>query len=159
ELSIFLGDGQGGFVRTETLDAGSAPVGLTVADVDGDGRLDLLVGNGNGDVLTLLGRGDGTFEPYQRLDRHMGLAVADLNNDGQSEFVFANEALDAVTVQTAATPDFQQGRSDGVLDPNAVKTADLNGDGIPDLVVANGGSNNILVYLGLGNGRFAAAQR
>ena len=32
--------------------------------------------------------------------------------------------------------------------------ADLNGDGIPDLIVANSGSNNVLVYPGLGNGQF-----
>ena len=35
--------------------------------------------------------------------------------------------------------------------------ADLNGDGIPDLIVANSGSNNVLVYPGLGNGQFGPA--
>ena len=32
--------------------------------------------------------------------------------------------------------------------------ADLNGDGIPDLIVANSGGNDVLVYPGLGNGQF-----
>ena len=41
-----------------------------------------------------------------------------------------------------------------MLAPGAVKLADLNGDGIPDLIVANSGSNNVLVYPGLGNGQF-----
>ena len=41
-------------------------------------------------------------------------------------------------------------RSSGILVPGAVKLADLNGDGIPDLVVANSGSNNVLVYPGPG---------
>ena len=51
-------------------------------------------------------------------------------------------------------------RSTGLLSPGAVKLADLNGDGIPDLIVANSGSNNVLVYPGLGNGQFGpAAQR
>ena len=45
----------------------------------------------------------------------------------------------------------------GLLAPGAVKLADLNGDGIPDLIVANSGSNNVLVYPGLGNGQFGPA--
>src|SRR5262249_1266714 len=53
--------------------------------------------------------------------------------------------------------DFQQDRQDGVLNPNTVKLADLNGDGIADLVVANGGGNNVLVYLGVNGGGFSPA--
>ena len=41
-----------------------------------------------------------------------------------------------------------------MLAPGAVLLADLNGDGIPDLIVANSGGNNVLVYPGLGNGQF-----
>ena len=48
-------------------------------------------------------------------------------------------------------------QSTGLLDPGAVKLADLNGDGIPDLIVANSGSNNVLIYPGLGNGQFGPA--
>ena len=42
--------------------------------------------------------------------------------------------------------------------PLAVVVADVNGDGKPDLVVANSGSNNVSVFLGNGNGTFQAAQ-
>ena len=45
----------------------------------------------------------------------------------------------------------------GLLSPGAVKLADLTGNGIPDLIVANSGSNNVLVYPGLGNGQFGPA--
>ena len=41
-----------------------------------------------------------------------------------------------------------------MLAPGAVLLKDLNGDGIPDLIVANSGGNNVLVYPGLGNGQF-----
>ena len=41
--------------------------------------------------------------------------------------------------------------------PTAVATGDVNGDGIPDWVVANGGSNNLWVYLGRGDGTFTQA--
>ena len=49
------------------------------------------------------------------------------------------------------------GDRSGLLAPGAVALADLNGDGIPDLIVANSGSNNVLVYPGLGNGQFGPA--
>src|SRR5262249_24881058 len=53
---------------------------------------------------------------------------------------------------------FQQDRQNGVLAPNAVRVADLNGDGLADLIVANGGGNDVLVYLGQGRDQFATAQ-
>ncbi len=48
-------------------------------------------------------------------------------------------------------------QSTGLLEPGAVALADLNGDNIPDLIVANSGSNNVLIYPGLGNGQFGPA--
>ena len=48
-------------------------------------------------------------------------------------------------------------RATGLLDPGAVRLVDLNGDGIPDLVVANSGNNDVLIYPGLGNGQFGPA--
>src|SRR5262249_42400447 len=80
---------------------------------------------------------------------------ADLNGDGKDDFIFANEALDHVDVHYSQPgQSFTQDRANGLLAPGAVKLADLNRDGIPDLLVANSGANNVLVYLGLGNGQF-----
>ncbi len=167
-ISIFLGDGQGGFTEKVARDgagklvplgAGNVPTGLATRDVDGNGTLDLLVGNEFGDLLRLLGNGDGTFQPYQRLGRDIALAVADLNGDGAEDFIFSNESQDRVAVQySGSDPSFLQDRRNGILAPGAVSVADLNRDGQQDLIVANSGSNNVLVYLGLGNGQFGSAQ-
>jgi len=158
-VSIALGDGQGGFRELPTIDVGPNATGLSVADVNGDGKPDLLVGNTYGDVLVLLGNGDGTFQPYRTVDQQITLAVADLRGDGQKDVIYADQALDRVTVQYGGSgpPSVLGDRSQGLLAPSAVTLADLTGDGIPDLIVANSGGNDVLVYPGLGDGQFGLA--
>ena len=159
-VSIYLGNGKGGFSSPVTYDAGADPTGLTVADLLGNGQLDLLVGNAYGDVLILVGNGDGTFRPFEPVKAAIALAVADLTGNGVLDFVFADQSLNQVTVvygstsQNSNSPQVIGNQTTGVLAPGAVLLADLNGDGIPDLIVANSGGNNVLVYPGLGNGQF-----
>src|SRR5262249_52503011 len=57
-VSIYLGNGQGGFSSPVIYNVGVDPTGLTVADLVGNGQFDLLVGNAYGDVLILVGNGD-----------------------------------------------------------------------------------------------------
>jgi large repetitive protein len=158
DISIFMNNGRGGFITLPRIDAGDDPTGLAVRDVDGDGVADLLVGNDVGDLLVLLGNGDGTFRPYNRADRTVNLAVGDLNGDGNLDFVFSDESQDLLSVQSrgGTTAGFVQGRGNGLLAPGPVAIADMNGDGIPDLIVTNRGGNDVLVYLGLGHSQFAA---
>jgi hypothetical protein len=154
-VSIYLGNGQGGFAPPVTYDAGPDPSGLTVADVNRDGNLDLLIGNAYGDVLVLLGQGDGKFQPYHEANQAVELAVADLTGTGSKDIIYADQSLDRVVVDYGAgNSAVLANQSMGLLDPGAVALADLNGDGIKDLIVANSGSNNVMIYPGLGNGQF-----
>src|SRR5262249_55420184 len=136
------------------VDAGNVPTGLSVADINRDGNLDLLVGNEFGDVLIILGNGDGTFRPFTRADRAVPFVVTDLAGRGARDVILANQAVDQVVSQVRVpgsntfTPgNFAQNRSDGLVGPGAITQADINGDGRPDVIVANSGSNNVLVYL------------
>jgi hypothetical protein len=155
DVSVYRGNGQGGFLPDPfAIPAGPQPTGMTLADVNHDGKLDLLVGNAYGDLLVLLGNGDGTFQPYHNVNQNVALAVLP-NGSKTPDFIFANQGLDRVVV------DYSGGKSttladqtSGLLAPGAVVLADLNGDGMPDVIVANSGGNNVLVYPGLGNGRF-----
>jgi hypothetical protein len=159
-VSIYLGNGKEGFAPPVTYSAGTDPTGLTVADLQGNGSLDLLIGNDFGDVLILVDNGDGTFRPYEPVQSAIALAVADLTGNGVPDFVFANQSLNQVSVaygsgaQNAANRKVIGNQATGVLSPGAVLLTDMNGDGFPDLVVANSGANDILVYPGLGDGQF-----
>jgi hypothetical protein len=148
-----------GYQLLATLFAGNVPTGLAVADATGDHVPDLLAGNDYGDILVFAGNGAGTFQPYYRVsDGHEPVALA-LTGNG---FVFGDKAQDEVTVSSGlqrAAPNFAQGRANGILAPSAVQVADLNGDGIPDLIVANSGTDQLFVYPGLGNGRFEPTPR
>ena len=149
-VSIFLGDGHGHFTLKGNFDAGNAPTGLSVFDVTGDGNLDLMVGNSLGDVTTLPGNGDGTFQPFTRIDRSMSISVGDLDGDGKPDWVITDHTSDRLVVQNEQqAPGLTQTGSDGISAPAGVKVADLNGDGVPDMIVANSGSNQVLVYLGI----------
>ena len=157
-MSIYLGNGQGGFLPPTTYAVPSESDGLTVADLTGNGKLDLLVGDAYGDVLVLLGNGDGTFQPYHEANQAVELAVADLTGNGSKDIIYADQGLDRVVVDYGAgNSTVLADQSTGLLEPGAVALADLNGDGIPDLIVANSGSNNVLIYPGLGNGQFGPA--
>ena len=110
-VSIYLGNGKGGFLPPLTYPVGPESDGLTLADLTGNGKLDLLVGDAYGDVLVLLGKGDGTFQPYHEADQAITLAVADLTGNGSKDFIYADQGLDRVVVDYGAGESDRAGRS------------------------------------------------
>src|SRR5438132_6270618 len=84
-VSVLLGNGDGTFAAKQDFGTGSAPKSIAVADLNGDGKLDLVSTNftGNG-VTVLLGNGDGTFAAQSNFATPLkprSVAVADLNGD------------------------------------------------------------------------------
>ncbi|HKI31683.1 MAG TPA: VCBS repeat-containing protein [Gemmataceae bacterium] len=178
-VSVLLGNGDGSFQPRQTFATGAGPVAVAVADVNGDGRPDLVVsdfgayGTAANTVSVLLGNGDGTFQPRRDFAAGRGpfaVAVADLDGDGRADLVVTDVGSDSnpgstVTVLPGngdgtfqARQDFATGRG-----PTAVAVADINGDGRPDLVTADAGSytspgTTVSVLLGNGDGTLQAAR-
>src|ERR1019366_1016730 len=90
-----LGNGDGTFQAPVTYSSGGAePWGIAVADVNGDGKLDILVANaGSGSVGVLLGNGDGTFQApvtYGSGQYSTSIVATDVNGDGKPDLVLAD---------------------------------------------------------------------
>ena len=161
DISVLLGRGDGTFAKRVNYPAGSIPMGLVIADFNGDGSPDLLTVDRHSSQLALLrGTGTGTFRPHTRipikgLTLSRRLTAADLNGDGVVDVVVPDESAGSVFVLTGTGHGtfHQKSYPENGIEPVAVAVADLNGDGKPDLAVANGyPAHDISVLLARGTG-------
>ena len=169
--AVLLGDGEGGFRTIPSPNLGGIGGEAIVADFNGDGIPDVAVFTLIPEVfalepsLTILsGNGDGTFVTSSLplpCDEDSAFVVADFNGDGFPDIAVANcfygQNLELLlgNGNTTFTPRELPGAvGDQYDDPLQVATGDLNGDGIPDLVLSNGFDAEIGVLLGKGDGTF-----
>src|SRR5215472_12422067 len=169
---VSLGKGDGTF-QTGIPSAG--PSGsitqINVADVNGDGKLDLVVsGSKNATtffVATMIGNGDGTFQApietdFAGIHTPQNVVLADLNGDGILDLAFAS-GMNVQTLLGNGDGTFHLGPSTALnqMPISVVATGDFNKDGKADLVVTvydlfTTGLDFVVVLPGVGDGTFAS---
>lgn len=153
-------------LETEPFIEGS-PLAVAAADVDKDGKIDLVGTNTDLDTITVFfGNGDGTFtEPGSVYSLETSaspdsIVLADFNNDHAPDIITANEVTNTVTVLlNDGTGIFDLPVETTVgTSPADVAVGDFNRDGKLDAVSADAYDDTVTVLLGSGNGAFAAPQ-
>ena len=160
KVSIFLNTGSGYGLRTDFL-VGGLPGQIALADMNHDGRLDLIVCNRTSNVTIYPGNGSGGFgagNPYPTNTDSYGLAVGDVNGDGILDVVTANNGSSSVSVLLGAINGtlVSSGNFPVGYGPTDVQIADLNGDGRLDLAVSDYNGNSVTVLLGDALGSFGS---
>ncbi|HEY3569621.1 MAG TPA: VCBS repeat-containing protein [Thermoanaerobaculia bacterium] len=163
---LLPGDGPGTASGPSRFAAGTAPGSVEVADLNGDGKPDLVVANEQSqDVTVLLGDGRGGFKaakgsPFAAGQQPNDIAIGDFNRDGRPDLAFANHEAKHLTVLLG---DGRGGFAPARGSPFAVAarphthgvaTGDLNGDGNLDLLTDSWGNDQVAVLLGDGKGGF-----
>ena len=149
------------FAAAKGYETGAGPESAAIADVDGDGKQDLVTGNYYGaTVSVLLNGGNGVFQRHHDYDVGTGpvsIAVSDLNGDGKADVVSANLWTETISVLLnrvdgtfGAAVSYAAGR------PYDMAVADVNGDAAPDLVFTNGEADSLSVLTNRGDGTFGS---
>lgn len=164
DITVALGDGNGGFASWPTLALPNATTGLDVGDINQDGRLDLIAVRFTGEVRTFYGNGFGSF--FNPTD----LPVVASPSDAVLVDIDEDGLLDIVGSSTNASADgawLLRGQGGGSFAPveefsapnrpTRIEVADVDGDRVLDLVLF--GSNNLddqsVVLRGIPGGTFA----
>jgi hypothetical protein len=161
----------GNFKNPPILPTGTDVLGIAVADVNQDGKPDLvyLDGTTTFTVHVLLGNGDGTFSHGQDIALPAGVCcvvtVADVTGDGKLDIILQGKQQFTVniavlvgngdgTFKAPTISSFQPNVDAYPLLRDPAGVGDINGDGKTDLVVCDALNEDLYVLLGDGTGKF-----
>ncbi|MBK9097035.1 MAG: VCBS repeat-containing protein [bacterium] len=163
DIRVFMNDQNGSYndFTIFNINGGSRPSTNEGFDYNLDGKMDFTVGNSTNNLVTVFkGDGTGSFSDIQNYTADTGirgLVVLDADGDGFPDIVTANRDASNVSIiknntdGTFASAINFEGNGNG---ETAAASADVNGDGIMDLFLGAIYSDEVMLWLGDGNGGF-----
>jgi len=164
-ISTFGAITTGSFAPKVDFTTGASPIRAAIGDVDGDGKLDLVVANQLGNSVSVLRNtstsGSITSSSFSsKIDfaagnSPYGTAIVDVDGDGKPEMIVTNYLSNSVSVFknigapgsiTASSFEPKVDFTMGIANARAPSIGDIDGDGKPDLVVASDNNNTISVF-------------
>ena len=166
-VSVLLGDGDGGFTAAAPVAVGNGPREIVVGKLDGDADFDFINANYSGNSVTvLLNNGSATFAPATGSPVAVGtvpreVAVGDLDGDGDRDFVAGNYQSNNLSVMlNDGSGTFTQAAGSPIAvgtRPVGVVLGQFDGDDDLDIAVANNSNNSVSILLNNGSAGFAPA--
>ncbi len=168
DVGVLLGDKNTTYSMQMMFSTGalSLPTSVAVGDFNNDSELDIAVANSASEnVVILYGYGNGSYASPETYSTGSGsipqsVTVGDFNNDKRLDIAVADSGTDSVLTllryDTGAFGNQKVYLTGTDSQPMSVAVGDFNNDSQLDFVVANGGSDNVGVFLGLGNGTFSS---
>ena len=170
-ILVYLNDGAGNLTYDTTLGGTFCPSAIKVADINGDGNLDIIAADGgdNGSIETYLGNGNGTFqapttitlpESHGSPENALDITVADFNGDGKPDLAVETQYNGFVvylnTGSGFGTPTSYPGPSS--FYGGAIASGDFSGNGENDLAIVDYNTSQdqrLSIYMNPGNGTFS----
>ncbi|CAF1565960.1 unnamed protein product, partial [Rotaria sp. Silwood1] len=143
---------------------GSSLQGVVIGDLNNDANLDIVLANyGTNNIGVLYGYGDGSFENQMMLSagansHPISIAVGDFNGDGVLDIALANNGSKHADMMLGNGKEkFAIQRSYEIgfdLPPLAMASGDFNNDERSEIVIVNGGSNHVDIFVAYNHGSF-----
>ena len=167
KVGILDGVGNGLFAKMRNFGLGACSAGSSMAkaDINGDGKTDLVIAcSGNDIVVRLLGTGDGNFTlasgSVATCSQPASIAVGDFNKDSKGDFAVACMGSNQIGVYKGnGDGTFQAGVTYAAgLSPSAIAVGDFDHNLTDDVIVANSGAGTVTLFSNNGSGILTSLQ-